>query len=37
MFGFIGNIANMAHLAGLAVGAAIAYAPIATRRLRRMM
>jgi GlpG protein len=33
--GLIGSIANGAHLIGLLVGGAFAYAPVAWRRLRR--
>ena len=33
--GMIGNIANAAHLGGLVVGAAVAYAPIALRKLKQ--
>jgi GlpG protein len=32
--GMLGDIANAAHLAGLVVGAAVAYAPIALRKLK---
>jgi GlpG protein len=35
MTGVLGPIANAAHVAGLIVGAATAYAPIALRRIRR--
>jgi GlpG protein len=34
-FGIFGSIANWAHTVGLAVGAAIGYAPVAWRKLRK--
>jgi membrane associated rhomboid family serine protease len=37
MTGWIGRIANAAHVTGLLIGAAIAYAPIAWRKARRQL
>ena len=35
MTGLVGNIANAAHVVGLLVGAAVAYGPVAARKLQR--
>ena len=37
MTGWMGPVANAAHVAGLIAGAAIAYAPYLLRRLRRTL
>jgi GlpG protein len=37
MTGLLGNIANAAHVSGLILGVAIAYAPIASRRMSRKL
>lgn len=37
MVGVVGNVANAAHVLGLVVGVAIAYAPIELRRMRRRL
>ena len=37
MTGLVGPVANTAHVAGLVIGAAMAYAPIAQRRVRRRL
>jgi GlpG protein len=37
MTGLVGNVANMAHVIGLVVGVAMAYAPIEFRKIRRRL